>query len=81
MTEPADGLGDDRVTCRSCRNLLPWNGKCRQFEKYGPVMKDLPRRCVAYVPVPKEPDQRTGGARWPGLVEEIEEARKFEAGR
>lgn len=78
MTEPADGLGDDRVSCRSCRNLIPWNGKCREQEKLGAVLKDLPRRCILYVPIPKEPDQRTGAERWPGMVEEIEEIRRMD---
>jgi len=28
----------------------------------------LPRRCVAYVPLPDDPDQRPGFERWRGLA-------------
>lgn len=74
----ADGLPDDRITCATCRNLIPWSGKCREQERYGAVLKDLPCRCIAYSPLPQVKDQRTGAQRWPTLTLTIAEVRKLD---
>src|SRR5262245_36910321 len=61
---------DDRISCTSCvRHDL--SGHCGAWRELGasndyrPVSHP-PRRCEAYLPMPSEPDQRTGRERWPG---------------
>lgn len=77
LFETSDGP-DDRVTCVTCRNLIPWSGKCREDERHGAVVKALPRRCVMYVPLAREIDQRPGRERWPDLDAEILEVRAMD---
>jgi hypothetical protein len=66
-------LGDLR-TCDLCGNLTE-TGRCSAaarreivaMRSYEPV-RDMPKRCEAYKPLPDDPDQRPGRERWPGLT-------------
>lgn len=68
-------LADDRITCLECANLQRI-GQClaaKRFQikgagrNYSPI-KNLPRRCEGFIPLPDDPDQRTGRERWPSLI-------------
>ena len=68
VTLPAGA--DDRVTCNQCRLMVA--GRCEGWQElqaargYAPI-RDLRRRCPAYLPRKVEPDQRTGAQRWRNL--------------
>lgn len=75
------GLEDDGMRpCVECLKLSS-SGHCiaaRQREilasrNYAPI-RDRPQRCVAYLPWQYDPDQRTGGERWPSLVQDAIDA-------
>ena len=72
---PADfeALPDDRITCRACRHLT--GARCQVAQRgafshrarwYEPPPERL-RTCYLYTPLPHDPDQRPGAARWPTL--------------
>lgn len=61
---------DDRRWCSDCLRLTQ-HGRCaapaaglliasRQYEPD----QTMPRRCIAYLPGPNDPDQTTGAVRW-----------------
>lgn len=62
---------DDRIRCRDCRNLR-LTGVClaathlKAARTFSPDPM-LPRRCEAFVPMPDNPDQRSGADRWGNL--------------
>lgn len=67
---------DDRRHCDQCANLRrdvctiaePKAGALVVANRgYRPV-REPPRRCAGYAPGPDDPDKRTGGKRWPGLM-------------
>ncbi|MDP1611713.1 MAG: hypothetical protein Q8M11_11705 [Sulfuritalea sp.] len=66
-------LGDLR-TCELCGNLTE-AGRCDAAARreivasrnYQPI-RDMPKRCEAYMPPVDDPDQRPGAERWPGLT-------------
>lgn len=65
---------DDRRRCDQCANLTEhgsclaaMRGEINSSRIYSPV-PDLPQRCVGYLPMATEADQRHGRARWPGLT-------------
>lgn len=61
-------VADDRRHCATCQNL---NGtRCRASGFY--VLDDLPRRCLGYLPMSDDPDQRSGRARWSSLLSPVE---------
>lgn len=66
---------DDRRTCDQCANLAgrrclaAWRGEIAANRDYAPV-RDIPRRCEGYIPDANDPDRRSGGERWPELIEE-----------
>lgn len=71
----AIGSPDDRVWCSDCQRLAggkrckaPAAGLLIASMVYDPVQA-MPRRCVAYLPGPNDPDQSPGVARWPWLKE------------
>lgn len=74
-----DGLPDDRVTCATCKHLDAETNWCRALRVR--TIATVPFRCMTYVPVYAEPDQRTGAERWPTLKANIEEARAMDAAR
>ena len=65
---------DDRRTCRQCGNLSV-TGACSVAKPGGLVSAnrgyrppaDTPQRCIGFLSLPTDPDQRTGAQRWPGL--------------
>jgi len=66
---------DERRRCDQCANLsgrgsclAAWRGEIAASRNFEPV-RDLPQRCVAYIPKAGESDQRTGRQRWPGLIQ------------
>jgi hypothetical protein len=72
---------DDRINCRNCDCLAamvdPPSCKAASLEPgalvravrgYRPVV--MPHRCRGFVPLPGDPDQRSGVVRWPGLYVE-----------
>lgn len=68
---------DERRRCDQCANLTgrglclaAWRGEIVASRNFEPV-RDLPQRCVGYLPKPGEPDQRTGRQRWPGLIQKV----------
>lgn len=69
-----DGLPDDRVTCATCTHLDSETNWCRALKVR--TIRTVPFRCMTYVPIYGEADQRTGAERWPTLKANIEEARK-----
>ncbi|MDP3512552.1 MAG: hypothetical protein Q8S20_07365 [Sulfuritalea sp.] len=66
-------LGDLR-TCELCGNLTE-AGRCSAAARreivampsYQPI-RNMPKRCEAYMPPADDPDQRPGAERWPGLT-------------
>lgn len=81
-TEPTESLRDysttdDRRWCADCLRLTQ-QGRCtapaaglliasRQYEPD----QTMPRRCIAYLPGPNDPDQTTGAVRWPWLKDAV----------
>ena len=77
-TEPTEslrgyGTSDDRRWCADCQRLTE-RGRCtapaaglliasRQYEPE----QTRPRRCIAYLPGPNDPDQTPGAVRWQWL--------------
>jgi hypothetical protein len=66
---------DDRRRCDQCANLTvrglclaAWRGEIVASRNFEPV-RDLPQRCIGYLPKATESDQRTGRERWPGLIQ------------
>lgn len=66
---------DDRRWCYDCLRLVdgircnaPESGLLMVSMKYEPV-QTMPRRCIAYLPCPDDPDQTPGSTRWPWLKE------------
>ena len=66
---------DDRRRCDQCTNLTgrglclaAWRGEIAASRNFEPV-RDLPQRCIGYLPKANESDQRTGRERWPGLFQ------------
>lgn len=66
---------DDRRRCDDCTNfasnglcLAAWAGEITASKHYKPVRTIL-RRCEGYMPKATEIDQRTGGERWPFLMQ------------
>ena len=68
---------DDRRWCADCLRLTE-HGRCtapaaglfiasRQYEPD----QTMPRRCIAYLPGPNDPDQTTGAVRWPWLKDAV----------
>lgn len=70
--------------CRDCANLSP-SGRClaaargESFgvgtavsRRYEPATPDAPQRCGPFLPLPGDPDQRTGRERWPIFYERRE---------
>ena len=65
---------DDRRTCCQCGNLSV-TGACAVAKPGGLVSAnrgyrppaDTPQRCIGFLSLPTDPDQRTGAQRWPGL--------------
>ena len=74
LPKPA-AFPDDRRTCDQCANLLARRcqaakrGEIVASRNYEPI-RDLPRRCEGYAPVPNDADERLGLERWPGLIQE-----------
>lgn len=64
-TLPAMPDTDDRVTCGQCSNLA--GDVCRADGKA--TVAELMRRCEGFKPKARDPDQRAGRERWPGLRE------------
>jgi hypothetical protein len=72
-------LDDDRRHCRTCLSLTP-GGRCMAAYRgtlpgaasEARPIDTIPRRCVAYAPLPNDPDQRTGRDRWPSLLIPLE---------
>lgn len=66
-------LGDLR-TCELCSNLTEAD-RCDAAARreivasrnYQPI-RDMPKRCEAYMPPADDPDQRPGRERWQGLT-------------
>lgn len=66
----------DLRPCVWCRNFTR-NGRClaaargelRAARDYEPVIPTLPRRCIAFLPPPDDPDQRPGTERYSWLAE------------
>ena len=71
-----DGLPEDRVTCEQCLNGEARRSWCKAFK--GTTIPTLMRRCVKFLPLRADPDQRTGEERWPGILAQIEEIRALE---
>ena len=73
-----DPFPDDRRTCKQCTHLSA--GACSAAKRgeimasptYQPAPDQL-RRCEAYRPGPDDPDARSGGERWLGLVVKVED--------
>lgn len=67
-------IADDRRHCDQCANLTE-RGLCLAARRgeinatriHTPV-RDLPQRCVGYLPKASDMDQRPGRERWPGLI-------------
>lgn len=68
-----EALPDDRITCRACRHLA--GTRCQVAQRgafshrarwYEPEPERL-RACYLFAPLPHDPDQRAGAARWPSL--------------
>lgn len=65
--------GDNRRRCLECAKRAP-NGRCLAAARgeivasgsYQPDPHQL-RRCEGFLPMPDDPDQRSGWDRWPGL--------------
>jgi len=65
---------DDRRYCSTCASLTD-RGRCTAAEvgalpgagRHHHPIDWPPRRCIAYAPIPDDPDQQTGRERWPGL--------------
>ncbi len=66
-------LPDDRITCRACCHLS--GTRCQVAQRgafshrarwYEPEPERL-RACYLFAPLPHDPDQRAGAARWPSL--------------
>ena len=64
---------DDRRWCADCLRLTkqgrctaPATGLLIAARHYEPS-QTMPRRCLAYLPGPNDPDQTTGAVRWPWL--------------
>ncbi|HUP07676.1 MAG TPA: hypothetical protein VMU47_11025 [Caldimonas sp.] len=72
-----DGLPEDRVTCRECRHYDAGSYRCNRYRV--PELGDLPRRCLGFVPLPQDIDQRPGSERWPTLKQDIADIRAIEA--
>jgi hypothetical protein len=68
-------VDDDRRRCDQCANLTE-RGLCLAARRgeinatriHEPV-RDLPQRCVGYMPKAADTDQRPGRERWPGLIQ------------
>lgn len=66
-------FADDRRWCTDCRRLTE-SGRCTApaagllvaSKQYEPC-QTMPRRCIAYLPGPNDPDQTAGDKRWPWL--------------
>lgn len=76
MIEHGDGLPDDRVLCERCTQRDPDANWCRARRFH--VIRELPVRCVKFIPLRGSPDQRTGQERWPGLEKLIAEVREMD---
>lgn len=68
-----EALPDDRITCRQCRHLS--GARCQVAQRggfshrarwYEPDPEAL-HACYLFAPLPHDPDQRPGAARWPSL--------------
>lgn len=74
-TSELDLFPDDRRTCGQCTNLeglrclAAWRDEIVANRGYTPI-RDIPRRCEGYIPDANDPDRRSGGERWPELIEE-----------
>lgn len=73
-TAPERYTQDDRRWCRDCQRLAggvrckaPASGLLIASMIYEPV-QTMPRRCIAYLPGPNDPDQTAGDKRWPWLT-------------
>ena len=79
LSEATENLSDDRRHCRSCRNLSRDRGcsAARRGELSGVAVDakpidTIPRRCVGYLPLRTDPDQRSGRERWPSMLRPLE---------
>lgn len=76
----AFAIDDNRRPCACCAQRTNDTGRCLAVDRreligrapYLPLAFML-LRCVAFLPLPGDPDQRPGRLRWPGLVR-IDEA-------
>lgn len=71
-----DGLPDDRITCATCTHVDAESNYCKALQIR--TVRNVPFRCLTYVPLFTEADHRTGSERWPTLKPTIEEVRKLD---
>lgn len=73
-------IDDDRILCQQCRsyragncesNVGLWSGTQVPLE-----LRSMRLRCLGWVPLPGDSDQRRALERWPGLVEVKARAKK-----
>lgn len=71
--DPERFAHDGRRWCSDCQRLAggirckaPASGLLVASRIYEPV-QIMPRRCIAYLPGPNDPDQTPGAVRWPWL--------------
>lgn len=62
-------------TCADCRNLTTLRDRdgfrrCTAAPRRRNPVPDIGRRCEDFRPLPDDADQRTGGERWPWLINE-----------
>ena len=71
---PSEPITEDRIRCISCRAMRE-DRTCGNWRHLGypasrhfgfPEVERL-HRCLGYLPLASDPDQRTGRERWPGL--------------
>jgi len=67
---------DDRRCCNQCGNLRAGvcaiaspGGVVSAIRGYRPALPDMLQRCAGYLPNALDIDQRTGGDRWPGMIQ------------
>lgn len=77
---PVQRMDSGMRTCNQCRNFTP-SGRCMaaaRRESFGVGVyvnpryrpdPGVPQRCGPFVPLPGDPDQRTGADRWPFLYD------------